>query len=168
MSGTSLLAFFLSTNDMTPTLMAHSYWIILTILIVMKPGFALTRQRIGWRLTGTLLGCAAAFALFGLTKNPDIYLAVLIASCILGNSLVLLNYTSAAFFNTLFVLLVFHFLSPSATLVIGERAVDTVIGCALALSCSYILPWRSEEHTSELQSLMRISYAVFCLKKKKH
>src|SRR3546814_3642669 len=27
-------------------------------------------------------------------------------------------------------------------------------------------PFRSEEHTSELQSLMRISYAVFCLKKK--
>src|SRR3546814_2506540 len=27
-------------------------------------------------------------------------------------------------------------------------------------------PYRSEEHTSELQSLMRISYAVFCLKKK--
>src|SRR3546814_5553681 len=30
------------------------------------------------------------------------------------------------------------------------------------------LPRRSEEHTSELQSLMRISYAVFCLKKKKY
>src|SRR3546814_6334315 len=30
-----------------------------------------------------------------------------------------------------------------------------------------IKAWRSEEHTSELQSLMRISYAVFCLKKKK-
>src|SRR3546814_4740135 len=30
------------------------------------------------------------------------------------------------------------------------------------------LATRSEEHTSELQSLMRISYAVFCLKKKKH
>src|SRR3546814_2634249 len=29
-------------------------------------------------------------------------------------------------------------------------------------------PDRSEEHTSELQSLMRTSYAVFCLKKKKH
>src|SRR3546814_4174413 len=29
-------------------------------------------------------------------------------------------------------------------------------------------PTRSEEHTSELQSLMRISYAVFCLKKKTH
>src|SRR3546814_2957561 len=30
-----------------------------------------------------------------------------------------------------------------------------------------VLTFRSEEHTSELQSLMRISYAVFCLKKKK-
>src|SRR3546814_6528130 len=30
------------------------------------------------------------------------------------------------------------------------------------------IPTRSEEHTSELQSLMRISYAVFCLKKKKN
>src|SRR3546814_7087721 len=31
-----------------------------------------------------------------------------------------------------------------------------------------LLKLRSEEHTSELQSLMRISYAVFCLKKKKY
>src|SRR3546814_3138499 len=31
---------------------------------------------------------------------------------------------------------------------------------------SFRMPMRSEEHTSELQSLMRISYAVFCLKKK--
>src|SRR3546814_7057389 len=36
-------------------------------------------------------------------------------------------------------------------------------GCGL----EGILTERSEEHTSELQSLMRISYAVFCLKKKK-
>src|SRR3546814_7414414 len=45
--------------------------------------------------------------------------------------------------------------------------------CAFAFLCSARLhkfwtePTRSEEHTSELQSLMRISYAVFCLKKKK-
>src|SRR3546814_8698286 len=38
----------------------------------------------------------------------------------------------------------------------GERTTGTVLGAAA----------RSEEHTSELQSLMRISYAVFCLKKK--
>src|SRR3546814_10723965 len=35
-------------------------------------------------------------------------------------------------------------------------------------ACGYgAFSYRSEEHTSELQSLMRISYAVFCLKKKK-
>src|SRR3546814_3198648 len=37
-----------------------------------------------------------------------------------------------------------------------------------ALSILERLAERSEEHTSELQSLMRISYAVFCLKKKKN
>src|SRR3546814_8496093 len=36
-----------------------------------------------------------------------------------------------------------------------------------APSSAIVMPDRSEEHTSELQSLMRISYAVFCLKKKK-
>src|SRR3546814_4146097 len=39
------------------------------------------------------------------------------------------------------------------------------IGCKL---CACALWKRSEEHTSELQSLMRISYAVFCLKKTKN
>src|SRR3546814_2600980 len=40
---------------------------------------------------------------------------------------------------------------------------------AFAAPCQHqsVSPIRSEEHTSELQSLMRISYAVFCLKKKK-
>src|SRR3546814_8720275 len=37
----------------------------------------------------------------------------------------------------------------------------------LAVGGGFAMLWRSEEHTSELQSLMRISYAVFCLKKKK-
>src|SRR3546814_10319514 len=36
------------------------------------------------------------------------------------------------------------------------------------MSCVVVSEARSEEHTSELQSLMRISYAVFCLKKKKN
>src|SRR3546814_4708320 len=40
------------------------------------------------------------------------------------------------------------------------------IGCPAALGGEVGRQQRSEEHTSELQSLMRISYAVFCLKKK--
>src|SRR3546814_9220281 len=46
-----------------------------------------------------------------------------------------------------------------------------VASCALSSSASGLVArsvMRSEEHTSELQSLMRISYAVFCLKKKKN
>src|SRR3546814_3576661 len=39
--------------------------------------------------------------------------------------------------------------------------------CLLNPHVSTVMLGRSEEHTSELQSLMRISYAVFCLKKKK-
>src|SRR3546814_4418374 len=38
---------------------------------------------------------------------------------------------------------------------------------AQGVCCSFLVLRRSEEHTSELQSLMRISYAVFCLKKNK-
>src|SRR3546814_5170796 len=50
---------------------------------------------------------------------------------------------------------------------------DRVLGHAWLSSlpshlCQPDVTLRSEEHTSELQSLMRISYAVFCLKKKKN
>src|SRR3546814_8836224 len=50
--------------------------------------------------------------------------------------------------------------------------VATLLLMGLATACMALIPShamiRSEEHTSELQSLMRISYAVFCLKKKKN
>src|SRR3546814_7416018 len=48
---------------------------------------------------------------------------------------------------------------------VGDRGDDEEIG-AVALRDIMFAAVRSEEHTSELQSLMRISYAVFCLKKK--
>src|SRR3546814_7662469 len=47
-------------------------------------------------------------------------------------------------------------------------AQQRTIGVEDAGVARYSLHHRSEEHTSELQSLMRISYAVFCLKKKKN
>src|SRR3546814_3559959 len=62
----------------------------------------------------------------------------------------------------------------------AHRAASAEAGCAMSYephpsTVAYraieilkrLPPGRSEEHTSELQSLMRISYAVFCLKKKK-
>src|SRR3546814_7349780 len=49
----------------------------------------------------------------------------------------------------------------------GEGGAKRRMRGASDASCLAFCLWRSEEHTSELQSLMRISYAVFCLKKKK-
>src|SRR3546814_1906734 len=48
------------------------------------------------------------------------------------------------------------------------RQFSITIVSAMVLSVLMALIFRSEEHTSELQSLMRISYAVFCLKKIKN
>src|SRR3546814_3215504 len=50
----------------------------------------------------------------------------------------------------------------------GAPADTAQSGADRAVAVPELLRDRSEEHTSELQSLMRISYAVFCLKKKTH
>src|SRR3546814_8691671 len=50
----------------------------------------------------------------------------------------------------------------------GKRLLAVAVTDELPQALSAVYTFRSEEHTSELQSLMRISYAVFCLKKKKH
>src|SRR3546814_3141239 len=50
----------------------------------------------------------------------------------------------------------------------GRQSALTTAGGALPSPSRCANICRSEEHTSELQSLMRISYAVFCLKKKKN
>src|SRR3546814_7612417 len=47
----------------------------------------------------------------------------------------------------------------------GTALGDAVVPAGAIVVAEDLLPSRSEEHTSELQSLMRISYAVFCLKK---
>src|SRR3546814_4735167 len=68
--------------------------------------------------------------------------------------------------------------APSAGLLTAARMLVGIgstgsLTAALSLCADFCAPeqrgraMRSEEHTSELQSLMRISYAVFCLKKKK-
>src|SRR3546814_1110626 len=58
---------------------------------------------------------------------------------------------------------VFELLTPSASSISVAKISRTP-----PFSVSLPSPKRSEEHTSELQSLMRISYAVFCLKKTTH
>src|SRR3546814_8757805 len=55
---------------------------------------------------------------------------------------------------------------PRSEGLIGEASIRTSTSSAAGASTG-VSASRSEEHTSELQSLMRISYAVFCLKKNK-
>src|SRR3546814_981303 len=75
-------------------------------------------------------------------------------------------FRSARFLVMPIVAIIRSILPPTSE---GMRlAVVTHVNSTLDLSPkAYSAIWRSEEHTSELQSLMRISYAVFCLKKKK-
>src|SRR3546814_8700803 len=69
-------------------------------------------------------------------------------------------------YTTLFRSVAFHVTVAAAA---GNSALRDIHSSIQALLRAWILRalGRSEEHTSELQSLMRISYAVFCLKKKK-
>jgi len=126
---------------LVPALAPQGYWILLTVLIIMKPGFALTRQRNGWRLFGTLIGCVVALGALYSTDNNTWLFAAMVLSTIIGGSLLQLNYMMASVFNTNAVLLAFHFIDPSASTIITDRAIDTLIGSVISFACSYFLPW---------------------------
>src|SRR3546814_10062150 len=67
----------------------------------------------------------------------------------------------------------YHRLAPAGKIkvtatkpMVTQRELALAYSPGVAYACEEIAANRSDEHTSELQSLMRISYAVFCLKKK--
>ncbi|GGE75090.1 putative membrane protein YccC [Paenalcaligenes hominis] len=152
----TIVAYFSPQTEILNALTSYSYWIIMTCLVILKPGFSLTKQRNTYRLVGTALGCVVTFLLLQATSNSEVYLVVLLLAYILGNSLTLLNYMLSALFNTIFVLIAFQFLHSSSSFIIGERFVDTLIGCAIALICSYILPWwESNSMTSAAQNALQ-------------
>ena len=131
----------LALSALIPTLARQGYWILLTVLIIMKPGFALTRQRNNWRLIGTLLGCGLAFALLHSIHQESWLFALMVLSTIVGGSMLQINYMVASVFNTTAVLLAFNFLDPSASTIITDRALDTFVGSVISFACSYFLPW---------------------------
>jgi uncharacterized membrane protein YccC len=147
----------LALSALIPALARQGYWILLTVLIIMKPGFALTRQRNGWRLLGTLVGCGLAFALLYTTQHETWLFAAMVLSTIIGGSLLQINYLVASIFNTNAVLLAFNFLDPGATTIITDRAVDTLLGSVIAFACSYVLPWWEAQF---MPSLMRAAISA--------
>ncbi|WP_341315789.1 FUSC family membrane protein [Paraburkholderia sp. IMGN_8] len=121
--------------------LTNAYWIVMTTVIILKPGYSLTKQRNGQRIIGTLIGCAVSIALMVFVKEPAVLLVVMFASMVMSYSLLLFNYTASVVFTSSYVLLMFHLLAPGSMRIIGERAIDTVVGCAIAIAASHLFPY---------------------------
>jgi uncharacterized membrane protein YccC len=121
--------------------LTNAYWIVMTTVIILKPGYSLTKQRNTQRIIGTAIGCAVTIALILFVKEPHILLFVMFASMVMSYSLLLFNYAASVVFTSSYVLLMFHLLAPGNMRIIGERAIDTVVGCAIAIAASHLFPY---------------------------
>ncbi|SDC40352.1 FUSC family membrane protein [Paraburkholderia lycopersici] len=121
--------------------LTNAYWIVMTSIIILKPGYSLTRQRNAQRIVGTLIGCVASIALILLVKDPLVLLVSMFAAMVMSYSLLLFNYTASVVFTSAYVLLMFHLLAPGSMRIIGERAIDTVVGCMIAIAASHLFPY---------------------------
>ncbi|MFX1761800.1 FUSC family membrane protein [Paraburkholderia sp. A1RI-2L] len=121
--------------------LTNAYWIVMTSIIILKPGYSLTRQRNAQRIVGTLIGCVASIALILLVKEPLVLLVSMFAAMVMSYSLLLFNYTASVVFTSAYVLLMFHLLAPGNMRIIGERAIDTVVGCMIAIGASHLFPY---------------------------
>jgi uncharacterized membrane protein YccC len=119
----------------------HAYWILLTALVILKPGFSLSKQRNVQRLVGTLVGCVITIGILLSVHSPVALLSIMVVASVMANSLAILNFFGSSVFNTAFALIALHFLSPGWLSLTGERALDTVLGSAIAFLCSYFLPY---------------------------
>jgi uncharacterized membrane protein (TIGR01666 family) len=120
--------------------LGHSYWILLTVIVILKPGFGLTRRRNIERLTGTLIGTALGAALLFLVRNNDVILVLLILSMIGAYSFIRKTYLIGVVLITIYLLLMFHLLQPhDFRTILTDRIIDTAIGSAIAFLFSYLL-----------------------------
>ena len=121
----------------------HGGWILLTIALIMRANFAVTRQRRNDRIVGTLIGCAAAAVLVPLLP-PMASLVLIIAAAGIAHAYATVDYRVASFAASVMALLLIHLLDPTVFL-LTDRIVDTLIGAGLSVAFSYLLPsweWR--------------------------
>ena len=148
----------------------HGYWVTLTVVVILQPYAATTRQKALQRVGGTILGGVVAA---GLTAGFQTQAAVLILVAVftmLCVALLPLNYGAYAVFGTpAFVLLAE--MSASNWHLAGTRVVNTLIGGALALLGARLL-WPGDErnHLPEFaaaalranQEFLRGALALVC------
>lgn len=110
----------------------NSYWILLTIIVIMRPTFGLTKERSKQRTVGTLIGGVIALPVVLILQNPWIYGILSIITLIISFSMIQKNYKAAAIFITLSVVFSYALLTPDILNVIQYRVMDTLIGTGLA------------------------------------
>ncbi|WP_306354363.1 FUSC family membrane protein [Flavobacterium sp. MFBS3-15] len=117
----------------------NTYWILLTIVVIMRPGYGLTKQRSFQRIIGTITGGIIAFAFLSVVDHSIIIGTLAIVCMILGFAFTATNYRIGATFVTIYVVFVYGMLNPNITDVIQYRIVDTAVGAALAFLANYFL-----------------------------
>lgn len=122
----------------------NPYWILLTLIVIMRPTFGLTKTRSKERTIGTLLGGALAVGIVLLTQNTTVYGILAIVSLIIAFSMVQRNYKASATFITLSVVFIYALLRPDIFNVIQYRVTDTLIGAGLA-TLGNLLLWPAWE-----------------------
>jgi uncharacterized membrane protein YccC len=124
----------------------HGYWVTLTMVVILQPYGAATRQRAVQRVAGTVVGAAMAAVLSALFAGSSMTIVVLIFTfTVLCVALLPVNYGAYAIFGTpAFVLLAES--SAGNWHLAGLRVVNTLIGGVLALIAARVL-WPVDEWT---------------------
>ncbi|MCM4169596.1 hypothetical protein DHD08_18095 [Arenibacter sp. H213] len=122
----------------------NTYWILLTLIVIMRPYYGLTKERSINRIIGTLAGAVIATIIILLTQNPVVYGVLAAISLTIAFSLIQQSYRSAAAFITINVIFVYSLITPNAFEVIQYRVLDTVLGAVLAVVANYLF-WPSWE-----------------------
>ncbi|MFT3980304.1 MAG: FUSC family membrane protein [Ferruginibacter sp.] len=131
----------------------RGYWILLTIVVILKPAYSLSKQRNYDRLIGTALGIVAGFLIVFFIKNNTVLLVLMVIFMAGCYSFMRTNYFMSVLFMTPYLLIFFHLMYPyNINDIIVDRLVDTAIGSLIALVASlFLVPaWES----SSIKSLM--------------
>ncbi|MBS0291895.1 MAG: FUSC family protein [Proteobacteria bacterium] len=127
----------------------HAYWIVLTIVVVLRGSLAQTLERRNERVAGTLLGCVIASALLAADMPPWALLASVTVAQAVAHSFALRRYLFTAVAATVLGLVQAHLLlgaGGSTGFVLLERIADTLIGAGLAWAFAYVLPsWERQQ-----------------------
>lgn len=142
---------------------SHSYWILLTILVISKPGFSLTKQRNYERIIGTVIGAFIGMGVLIYVKDKNT-LFIILLFCMIGSySFQRKNYVVSVFFMTPYVLVLFDFLGMGSLSIARERIYDTLIGSGIALLASYSLfpNWEHEKLKNAMRDLIKSNHNYF-------